>query len=185
MNETGIKKALYQNRHTAIPYGIPALLAFVLYIGVVSNQLDRLEDLKFQVQDKTAYIAKNKNAANNASLYEKDIAQAKEMLGNMGSLLFAEGSGEELVSLALGLAKQNNISIEGMEAGKIEQGQFFNTLSLKLSVQGGFADLLGFFHALESNKPPVTISGLAMNADTRGVLKARFSIKAFAHNGQK
>jgi Tfp pilus assembly protein PilO len=177
-----MKDQLYKHRHLAIPFGIPALLLLILYWTVISSQLGAMEDLRFQYNEFQNTWEKHHAYLKKEKMFQKDLEKAKEILGKYDSLVRGMGAGEEMVSAILGCAKACGVKIAGMEAGKAVPGEMFQELSLKVKLEGSFANELKFIRALESKQPPFKIEGLGMHPDSKGYLQAGFTVKALVKN---
>jgi hypothetical protein len=177
-----VKEQLYPYRHKLIAFGVPLVVGFILYLLVINPQLGRMADLEFQIMEKQDFIQKQKHLLKNEKQYRQDAGQAKKELEKYESQLHGFGAGEDLVNFTLKTAKENNIKVTGLEAGKTRSGEVFNEIALKAETEGGFASQVRFLFSLETHSPPFRIDGLSLRADNKGVLKGNLMIYALVKN---
>lgn len=179
------KETLYKNRHSLIRYGIPALLFCLLYFLMISPTFNRVSGLEFQIADMTARSDKFKVVLKQEKLMRADILRARAELARFQEKLHTSDAGEKVIREVLACAKEKKVSIIGMEAGPVAKGEFFNSLTLKITMEGGFAAQGRLIETLESAKPAYLLSELSMHGSEGGILKTQFTLKALVRNESK
>jgi Tfp pilus assembly protein PilO len=179
------KESLYKNRHSLIRYGAPSALLLLLYFIVIGPALNRASSLEFLSADKEESSRKFKTLLKQERLIRNDITRARADVGRFREQLHSAGAGEKLIRDVLAFAKEKKVSVTGMEAGAAVKGEFFNEISLKITMEGGFAAQGAFIQCLESAKPAYALSGLSMQGGAGGALKSQFTLKALIRHDDK
>jgi len=179
------KEALYKNRHSLIRYGIPAILFVLVYFIIITPALNRASSLEFLKADKEEGLRKFKLLLKEEKLIRSDIARAREDVGRFKEQLHNADAGEKLIRDVLFFAREKKVSVTGMEAGTTVKGEFFNEISLKITMEGGFAAQGAFIQCLEASRPAYALSGLSMQGSEGGMLKSQFTLKALIRHEDK
>jgi Tfp pilus assembly protein PilO len=180
-----IRATLYKHRHRLIPYGIPIALFFLLYSFYLNSSLIRIDELKFLSQDRTNAILKMHHLLKREKEIRKDIDRSQTEIDGFRKNLHNEGAGEKLIKDVLTLAKSKALSITALEAERPVSTAFFDEVSLKISLEGAFSDLLSFVRLLEAQTPSYKVSAVSLRSDEKGVLRTTFQLKAFIRHENK